>query len=88
MINVVLIFKEAKLKTSYTIVFKGCNAHMGQEFEIEYIGTEVNFRSGWVGLTDKQEKKLKKYLNKQYGYGPFDKKEVKKELENNNRYEL
>lgn len=88
MCHVTLAFIEMEFKTDYTIIFKGCNAHMGEEFEIEYTGADLIFRSWNMGLTDKQEEKLKDILNEQYGYGPFDKEEVKKEFESNNRYRL
>lgn len=88
MFNLVLIFEKIELKAKYTLKFTGYEAHMGQKFKIEYTGPNVTFCSGWSAITEKQTETLKKILNKQYGYGPFNKEKVMKVLEKNDRYEL
>lgn len=66
-----------------TIVFVGSCTHMWNEVRIEYTGADVKTSSpipkSW--LDD-----LKKNLNKDYGYGPFDKCKLKQIFKNHNSY--
>lgn len=88
MIHTVLIFTNAEAENEYTLIFEGYESHMKSEFNIGYTGTEVYFYNKWCAITDEQKEKLKECLNDQYGYGPFDERKVKKDFEQNIRYEL
>lgn len=74
-------------KTENHLLFRGYVPSLdnNRKYEFDYIGTEVVSTSG---LTDLQLKRLKKELEKDYGYAPFDEAEAKKILDRGKLYRI
>lgn len=71
-----VIFDSVRKKTNYTYTIKGIVAYRGseREFTMEYSGTEILVKSGFIHSDI--ESSLKDELNKEVGYGPFDKSQI------------
>ncbi|MCP3027025.1 hypothetical protein [Halobacillus sp. A5] len=65
-------------KTPYTIIIRGRSATYGSspEFELEYTGADLIQKKGYI--PNNVMELLKEDLNELVGYGPYQKKRVKK----------
>ncbi len=68
-----------RLKTKYTIEFTVTCSRSINKIKIEYNGTELNVASN-VGIPEDRKESLKTAFQNEFGYGPFDKKEIQRVL--------
>lgn len=70
-------------KHPYTIEFKAaCSTFCDTEFVLEYTGTELIPK---VTLPDYMDE-FKKEFQKQFGYGPFQRQDIKNKLKENSEF--
>ena len=75
------------MPTPYTVIFE-CDCpkvDINKRFKITYTGPDV---SPSFPCTDTQSKKLKEYLNEDFGFGPFKESKLDQILGDRKEYEL
>jgi len=90
MFNYIFNFdKVNNTKKHYNTLYftRTCSVSNGVEFKISYTGVDVRVENG-VNIPEKVLKELNKFLKYHYGYAPFDKKEIKLILKENNCFSM
>ncbi|WP_027633365.1 hypothetical protein [Clostridium hydrogeniformans] len=81
-------FKSVKRSTPYTLTFEGSCTNSGvRNLIIKYPGTEVINETS-IAIPQDILEQLKEEFNGQFGYGPFNTREVKKAFENKKDFYL
>ncbi|NOW86765.1 hypothetical protein B0H39_004646 [Clostridium beijerinckii] len=77
-----------KPKSKYTLLFEGdCTNSDLRTLRLSYSGADLNNDSSIV-IPEELFKQLKDEFNNDFGYGPFDLKQIKSQLNKKNSYYL
>ncbi len=73
--------------TDNHLVFQGYVPSLNNfyRYRFDFIGTDLTSTSG---MTDKQLKRLKEELNRDYGYAPYDEREAQRILGDGKQYRI
>lgn len=70
----------------YTVKFSvACPVFHNSKFELNYTGADLETT---VSIQDCYLKKFKEEMQEHFGYGPFDKRDIKKKLEEKSHFSL